>query len=599
MGEAPARDLSAVSRFRRQYVSQLAKWGVRKNNTRTSEIFLPESTRGSFPEPAAELEDNDNQIDNTSTEFAIGQTPRPRPHYEYAQLQMPLQGSSSLAPEDLGGTSTREMESGQGSLSLHQRADRALSTLDASPEICLAQTSLQFPARPPENCSAAMSEQWVEGNVNLVPIEDSDRMDLDSPPASPLLNTDLEDAFHDNRTDINEMIDCAGLKEIKKIRVTADFLFACQCYDKAFAMYASVLERSKDIHEEHESVVSSAVIGCARSSVTPDQIEMARELLEKRLLEWPITNEEAARLILYRLLLADVCSKQGDDDGEKQHNSLATETYFTWEQSPGTRLHEGKLSGQITKLDLVTYYYLTRVLAQHGYYASAENVKIQLHLDEAGQMPMFNAVPAIGDNVLANLRSNSYSQIVPRALQGGVRVLTSPNANLAASFLESFASYNPNAGSPVGRQLVLGILVSSYEETHDTSYFSSKFSYMKKSLRENIKLQPVDFQETKTVEAPEAAARSNTAHRSSTISTYSFYSTIASSLQSSDLESLRSLRERIRNHRQSLGKSSQNRFSSAMMSISTGSSLDWVTSRIKAEATEAASSRWSLSTRQS
>lgn len=203
--------------------------------------------------------------------------------------------------------------------------------------------------------------------------EMSDRMDVDTPETS--TSTD-ENYPMSRRLDIFRLIDTFEPDEIDEIKLAADFLFATNCHENSFGLYVLLVKRLKDAPNSHAWMMDSAITGCARSSVTSFNAEIARNLLEQRLSELSANSYETPQAYLFRSLLGDIYHQQGNEAAGKFHHHLATQSEFAKNSS---LLSFGLLPSQNWPVDLVTCQYLHRSLTSRGHpFVAARNVTMQL-----------------------------------------------------------------------------------------------------------------------------------------------------------------------------------------------------------------------------
>lgn len=601
---------------RRQYTSQLQKWGVQKNKTRVKNAIPIDAPR----EPS------------------------------FQRIEDPYLTRNKSDNWDLGLTSGRVCMS--------------RPPLDSSPP----QGSHPDPRIISDITSGNQTHQENEHNPSIISFRSSSRMDVNSPMSlsSPSTNPQSDDAIRDGYG----LIDSGRNKML-----FAGFFFTFRCYERSFALYFSVLKSLDGPSGTCESLMTSVIIGCARSCVTAPHLKIAQDILERELPKWLIADTSITKGLLYRLLLAEVCFKQGKIGPSEFHNSEALSAYSAWVKSLRGRSRNGR-----KRPDLIAFHYLGEALSRRGHSSWIRDMDLQarqliyedfdqvdshlvrsclqwcvdewtkngsinvsvMSLGPGGQeepllafyelwfryyqqqpwtsigwmlsseegilvtpsellfvtcLTIFNALPARENNfVIPSLQYEITLYVSRRFFEGCVILSKRSDHALYADFFESFTLSQPDAKMSFDHPLVLQKFLRS-----SVSSSTENYEYIKRFLQDNLELQRPNSRQLTETNFQQITVTSNVANpRSSLSSRTSLIPTIASSLRSSDLESLRSLRERIRNRTTNLRSASQDHLPSDGMSIRSSSSIGWVSSIIKREFFQGTSgARWSRSTGES
>lgn len=635
-------------------------------------------------QPIQEHDTNLEIIENHNAESAISQARRLQPDFEDFMPHATLERGSTLKADTLNGTCVpqdkRLSQERQCSsyVSQNQQIDPAAATIDLVHDTHSAQEA------PPSSNSISdhqsktiLSPENGHDDLSTTSPDRSDCMEVDFSSMFPYLSTThhLEGVYQDSGLAFSP-----DLKESGGQMLNADILFVCEFYEQSFDIYDSVLERLKEKPGKHGKMRASATIGCARSSVTPSQLCKARDMLERNLLPWSSNTEQTPQFLLYRLLLGDVCRRQGNFDSMETNNDLAVRYYFAQRRSMNNWTQSSKIE------NLPLQYYLSQALSLQDQFGLAQDVKEQWtggascgsdqvskpclrsclrwcieewkrdcslsfvtlkeqsvrsfhragpHLAfcelwqrcierssssawirhaerDTGMTPaellfitcltMYNALPAgsMNDMFVPLCDLSVYTPL--RTLRGGVLLLAQSDTGLSRAVLDSFTSHHSNHINSVGRRLVFRRACLGQEASFtDASLFLSILHSCVVNLPDSKRSQRLQDGTSSNTGISQAIVHfdRDTSYRIPRMPLRSLPQTLNSSLQSSDLESVRSLRDRILKHAESFGKMSDTQLPSSAMPSSGSSSIGWVASFVMREASQVSPGmEWSPLTRE-
>jgi len=297
---------------RRQYISQMERWGIQKYN---------KPGLGGPKAEAHTIRNTPSSIRREHKQNQNGKSDQPQtPPY-------PKRNASDFRP-DVPPKKRQKLSnfiSGKAYEDLALAFDRMSSSEDGCQDLDPVSqndtpSSQTFPASytqksdvlPTQNMSVqdvdALSDVSSEDDL-LSTREKSDNLEVDMPDV--LLDFDL-DHFDD-------------------VKTAADFSFVSNCRADAFGMYVFILQRLellKETPDLHEKMMIAAIIGCGRCARTPSQIEITVNVLNQILSQRPIYSEDTAEIFLYRCLLEDLYRKQGNVTEADFQQRLAARSTF-------------------------------------------------------------------------------------------------------------------------------------------------------------------------------------------------------------------------------------------------------------------------------
>jgi hypothetical protein len=108
--------------------------------------------------------------------------------------------------------------------------------------------------------------------------------------------------LQEKQIDSSRRIDTFSLDEVDDMKRAADFLFGLGCEADACSLYILILKRLKDCPDQPAWATTSAMILCASSANTPSQKEIARSLLEQSLDEPQGSKTDIEKFLFHMLL---------------------------------------------------------------------------------------------------------------------------------------------------------------------------------------------------------------------------------------------------------------------------------------------------------
>ncbi|KAF8858313.1 hypothetical protein BDZ45DRAFT_802637 [Acephala macrosclerotiorum] len=333
-------------RTRRQYVFQFDKWGLEKYKKTVDPIFMVPGSADQqwrLVENASKIRRQEFARDQANT--SVG------PEIGF--------GNSYAAPTS---TAYREDEQMVGELDLPHILDDRTSSDEREQLLSMSDGSPKRPNITLDNTGAVSTPQDVE---------DLDLMDVDTLEAcigqtpSAILSTLV------GFIDLDAPVDALGPDELSDIKFAADFLFATKCHEDAFGLYVLSLKRVIQGPEGREWMITSLVIGCARSSTTAAQAEIARHTLEEKLVSQTERLQDPLVSLLFNPLVADIHRDHGDMRAAGLHDRLSIQPSMT-ENLSSDQPACGKVN-----IGIVAYKYLTRNRPAVGFW-KIQNVADQL-----------------------------------------------------------------------------------------------------------------------------------------------------------------------------------------------------------------------------
>ena len=505
----------------------------------------------------------------------------------------------------------------------------------------------EFPIVPQDSRAIVTSEAGSEDNALVHSFKEFDYVNTDMVLTSAGPDQDIPVDFLPQETwiDVDRPIDSFGPEDIKDLKLAADFLFASQCREDSFTLYVLLLQKLKGSPNSHEWMTISTIIACARSSTTPSQAEIARNLLEQRLSDLSANAQDVAETFLYRSLLAEICCRQGDDDARQFHHHLAKHSNFARERSLKILPRDSRA------LDLVTYHYLRQALKCEGHFIACRSVTEQLLCQVPGPFELIEGrmrescirsclqwcidqwvgnlfmcgswqnLKSRGENMRRLEALGTFSELWQRwqrqqpedtsqmqsriwAYQVEHSMGISPSEILAVTCVmmlnvfpaKAVFDLNPlqdaaniprralrggrilskNSDSELAHSFLgayLWLNSSSDENPADANHAVMVRGYTRAFLQDGMRLQLPEVQHSQEIELSQAITEFEAKRRHVNPSVSSILPTIASSLQSSDFNSLRLFKERIQEQVDNVTQSSCVQLPSRAMRDASRSSL--------------------------
>ncbi|KAL9621834.1 MAG: hypothetical protein Q9160_003807 [Pyrenula sp. 1 TL-2023] len=345
---------------RRQYVSQLQKWGVHKNSTSSTGPSLPNPNYSSLQDSVARLQHKGNDVEEMNIDPASILASPSQVQREDRQARTHTETALSLDIE-IQDVYLEGGACGAGQ-ACQPSADRQSN--QAAPVVRLHHG--MYPSLEPNPNKETVEETFLTSNLPQVPRHISSL----THPKDETLETDfmLASASTNNKY-LDNILGCHrsnvqangyfGLGAISGEKILADLLLVCQCYQDSFPLYQSVLEDFNRDSATPMSKIASAIIGCARSCTTSFQMHVLQGLVEDIFLERKAIVEETAEDLLCKLLLADILYSQGHYGAGQCCDRSAMQSYFAQDESAWNGRGEKAFSP-------VMEYYLSQTLRRES-----------------------------------------------------------------------------------------------------------------------------------------------------------------------------------------------------------------------------------------